>query len=145
MAVSTKIFNQFKEYLGDGTIDMDNDTFKIVLLSDSYTPSGAHDVKADLTNELATGDGYTAGGATLSGVTWNHSAGTVTFDATDVSWTSATFTARYAVIYDDSPTSPADPLVCLIDFGENMSVTNGTFAIQFNASGIFTLSGGEFA
>jgi len=133
------IYNKFKEYMADGTMDLDNDTFKIMLTTSTYTPAATHSVKADVTNEIS-GTGYTAGGATLQNVTWTESSGTVTLDATDVSWTSATFTARYAVIYDDTPTSPLDPLVCLIDFGTDKSVTAGTFTIQFHANGIFTLT-----
>ena len=133
------IYNKFKEYMADGTMDLDNDTFKIMLTTSTYTPAATHSVKADVTNEIS-GDGYTAGGATLQNVTWTESSGTVTLDATDVSWTSATFTARYAVIYDDTPASPLDPLVCLIDFGTDKSVTAGTFTIQFHANGIFTLT-----
>lgn len=125
--------------MADGTMDLDNDTFKIMLTTSTYTPAATHSVKADVTNEIS-GTGYTAGGATLQNVTWTESSGTVTLDATDVSWTSATFTARYAVIYDDTPTSPLDPLVCLIDFGTDKSVTAGTFTIQFHANGIFTLT-----
>jgi len=133
------IYNKFKEYMADGTMDLDNDAFKIMLTTSTYTPAATHSVKADVTNEIS-GTGYTAGGATLQNVTWTESSGTVTLDATDVSWTSATFTARYAVIYDDTPASPLDPLVCLIDFGTDKSVTAGTFTIQFHANGIFTLT-----
>lgn len=134
------IYDKFPLYMGDGTIDMDNDTFKVVLLSSSYTPDSTQSTYSQLTNELATAGGYTAGGATLASVTWAESTGTVTFDAADVAWSSATFTARYAVIYDDTPTSPADPLVCLFDFSTDQTVSNGTFTLQFNASGILTIS-----
>jgi hypothetical protein len=134
------IYNTFKQYMGDGTIDMDTHTFKCCLLTSSYTPSATHAVYADLSSQVASGGGYTTGGATLASVTWSRSGGTVTWDAADPSWTSATFTARYAVIYDDTPTSPADPLVCLIDFGSDQSVSAGTFTIQFHSSGILTLS-----
>jgi hypothetical protein len=139
--VANLVYNSFKEYLS-GTINMNTDTFKIVLLTSSYTPDATHSLYSHLTNQLSTGSGYTAGGATLTktGDKWSRSAGTVTFSADNPSWTSATFTCRYAVIYDDTPTSPADPLVCLFDFGSDQSVSAGTFTIQFNASGILTLS-----
>ena len=133
------IYNKFKEYMADGTIDLDTDAFKIMLTTDSYTPAATHSVKADVDNEVE-GTGYTAGGASLASVTWTESSGTVTFDAADISWTTATFTARYAVIYDDSVGDPVKPLVCLIDFGTDKSVTAGTFTIQFHANGIFTLA-----
>ncbi len=147
MAASFTFYNSFKEYLGDGTIDTNSHTFKVLLTSSSYTPNAStHTVKADVTNELSTANGYTAGGATLGSVTWNRSGGTVTFDAADTVWTASggSITARYAVIYDDTPSSPADPLVgyILLDTTPaDVTVTTGnTLTLQWNASGIFTLS-----
>jgi len=133
------IYNSFKEYLGDGTIDMDNDSFKIILLSASHTPDATNTQYTNVSgNELANGNGYTTGGNTLANVVWARTAGTVKFDADDPVWNAATFDARYAVIYDD--TAANDLLVCLIDFGGTKSVSNGTFTINFHADGIFTLS-----
>lgn len=139
------IYDTFKEYLGDGTIDMDADAFKIMLLTDTHTPdqtdAGYADVSAE---EVSSGNGYTTGGESLTSVVWDRTGGTVKFDAADAQWTSATFTARYAIIYDDSVTTPtADPLVCLIDFTANKQVSSGTFTIEFNASGIMTLATGS--
>ena len=118
-------------------LDLDNDTLKIMLVTSGYTPDfGTHDFKADATNEVV-GTGYTAGGETLTSVALTQSAGTITFDAADVTWTSSTITARGAVIYDD--TLASDPLICYIDFGSDQSSSSGDFQIAFNASGIFTL------
>jgi len=133
------VYNSFKQYLGDGTIDMDGDTFKIILLGSGYTPDAAHSQYSNISgNELANGNGYTTGGQTLSNVVWSRTTGTVKFDATDPVWTAATFDARYAAIYDDTVAN--DLLVCLIDFGALKSVSAGTFTIVFHADGIFTLS-----
>lgn len=147
MAASLTFYNKFKEYVADGTIDLDNDTFKVILVSSSYTPSAStHTVYADITNELSTANGYTAGGATLGSVTWGESGGTATFDAADTQWTASggSIAARYAVIYDDTPTSPADPLVCYILLDTtpaDVTATDGnTLTLQWDASGIFTLS-----
>ena len=119
-------------------LDLDSDTIKIMLVTSSYTPDfGAHDFKADVTNEVS-GTNYTAGGNTLSSLALTQTGGTIKFDAADTSWSSATITdARGAVIYDDSLTD--DPLIAYIDFGANYSSTNGTFTIAFNAGGIFTI------
>lgn len=133
------IYDSFKEYVCDNTIDIDDHVFKIMLLADTYTPSASHTVKADIVSHEVSGTGYTAGGATLA-ATWTRSGGTCTFDATDPAWTAATITARYAVIYDDTPTSPADPLVCLKDFGSNKTSSAGAFTIVFSASGILVLT-----
>jgi len=140
------IFNKFGERMGDSLIDMDADTFNCILLTDSYTPDATDALLVDLgqigppaiSSIEASGAGYTTRGQELTGVTWNEAAGTVTFDADNPSWTSATFTCRYAVIFDE--TAAGDPLVCLFDFGSNQSVSNGTFTIQFNGSGILSLS-----
>lgn len=143
------LYNKFKEYAGDGTIDLDNDTFKIGLyLSSSNAATLTNSVLADLTNEHANANGYTTGGNTLANVTWTESSGTVTLDADDTSWTASggSITARFAVIYDDTPTSPADPLVCysLLDTTPaDVTATDGNvLAINFHSSGIIAISGG---
>jgi hypothetical protein len=131
-------FNSFREFLGDGTIDLDNDTFKVVLLSSSYTPDATDAVYADLSDELASSGGYTQKDKALTGVTWTRDGAVVTFDADNPSWTGATFTCRYAVILDE--TAANDPLVCLFDLGADKTVENGTFTLQFHTDGIFTQS-----
>lgn len=72
------------------------------------------------------------------GVTWTCiGRGILAFDAADVSWTTATITARYAVIYDDSPaTAATKPLIGLVDFGADVSSTAATFQIVWDAIGI---------
>jgi hypothetical protein len=144
MAASLTFYNSFREFVGDGTIDLDGDTFKVMLTTSSYTPSASHTVKTDVTNELSTANGYTAGGATLGSVTWGHSGGTATFNAADTEWTASggTITARYAVVYDD--TAASDQLVCYILLDTtpaDVSATTGnTLTLQWDGSGIFTLS-----
>lgn len=144
MAASITFYNSFREYVADGTIDLDTHTFKVMLTSSSYTPSASHTVKADVTNELSTANGYTAGGATLGSVNWGHSGGTATFDAADTVWTASggSIAARYAVIYDD--TAANDELVAYILLDTtpaDVTATAGnTLTLQWNASGIFTLS-----
>jgi hypothetical protein len=124
--------------MGDGSMDMDSDTFKAVLLADTYTPSAAHTQLSDISAHEISGTGYTAGGATLTSVTWSQAAGVLTFDADNPQWTGASFTARYMAIYDD--TAANNELVCLFDFGSNQTVTASTFTFTFNASGIITIT-----
>lgn len=133
------IYTSFKKHIGDGTFDMDGDTFKCALLTASHTPSAANAVLADLSGEVS-GSGYTAGGATLGNVTWVTSGTTAVLDADDPSWTSATITARYAVIYKSGTANGVtDPLVCLLDFGADKGVTDGTFTVVFDTAGIVVL------
>jgi len=124
----------------DLAVDLDDttaDRFKVMLVTSAYTPDfGTHDFKSDVTNEVV-GTGYSAGGESLTSVTLTQSAGTITFDADDVTWASSTITARGAVVYDDSLTD--DPLIAYIDFGADKSSSAGDFVLSFNASGIFTL------
>lgn len=150
MAASWTFYHEFKRYLADGTIDLDGHTFKVQLHTSTYSPSAAnHTVRADLTNELSTANGYTAGGATLGTVTWTETgAGTGVWklDAADTTWTASggSLVARYAVIYDDTPSSPADPLVAyiLLDTAPaDVTTTDGnTLQLTWNSSGLFDLS-----
>lgn len=133
------VFDMAKEYIGDGTIDLDNDTLKCLLLTDTYTPDSTDAVYADIiASEVANGNGYTTGGATLASVTWANTAGVTKLDADDPVWTTASFTARYAVAYSDTPSSPADPLLSMLDLTENKVGQGGNFTINFHANGIMT-------
>lgn len=151
MAASNwKRYNKFPEYLGDGTIDMDADTFTCNLyLSTSNCATLTHDVLADLDNQVATNYGYTQDAEDLTSVTWVESTGTITFDSADPAWTASggSIVARFAVIYDNSPTSPANPLVAhsLLDTTPaDVTVTDGnTLTLQLDASGILDISGGQ--
>ena len=146
MAASLTFYESFREYLGDGTIDLDTDSFKVTLHTSTYTPNaGTHTVYADLTNELSTASGYTNGGAALGSVTWTRSGATVTFDAADTVWTASggTITARYAVIRKDGTAnaivSPLVAYILLDTTPADVSATTGnTLTLQWNASGIFT-------
>lgn len=130
----------------DLNVDLDNGEFYCMLTTSSYSPNfETHDFKSDVTNEV-TGTGYTAGGNALSSITFVKSSdgsGKLTWDAADVTWPNSSITAaRRAVIYDRISGGSADSaryLVACIDFGGDFSTTSGTFEIQWNASGIFTL------
>lgn len=138
------MYDSAKEFIGDGTIDLDTQTFKITLHTNSYTPNrGTQSVYSDLTNELSTANGYTNGGATLSNVTWAQTSGTAKFDADDPSWTASGGNIgpfRIAVIRS---TSGSEPLLCYsILEGSDLTINSGqTGTIVINASGILTLSG----
>ena len=144
------IHDKAKEYIGDGTIDLDGDTFKVALFqSTSNVATTSINALSTATNQVSNANGYTTGGVALTGVTWVESSGTVTFDATDMTdaWTASggSIVARFAVIYDDTVTTPvADPIIahCLLDNSPaDITVTDGnTLSINFNASGIFTVS-----
>lgn len=136
-------YQSFREYIGTA-INLSTDTLKMLLTTSSYTPSASsHTVLADITNECS-GNGYAR--ATLGSVSWSHSGATATFDFADPTFTASggSIVARYWAIYDDTPTSPADPLVAygLLDSTPaDVTITSGnTFTFQINASGLFTLT-----
>jgi hypothetical protein len=139
MAVSAAYYGNYFKAVANKEIDLDTDTIKVMLTTSTYTPNqDTHDYKDDITNEIS-GTGYTATGATLGTKTSTYTAGTNTwaFDAADAVWTTATFTARYAVVYDATPgTDATRPLICYIDFGADQSVSAGTFTIAWAAGGI---------
>lgn len=146
-----KVYAKAKQYIGDGTHDLDATTnWKMALFQstsncDTLT---SHDTYSDLTNEVAGSFGYTTGGVALTGITWTESGGTVTFDCDNAAWTASggAITARFAVIYRDATVnSIVKPLlcVCLLDTTPaDVTVTDtNTLTIAINASGVFTLSG----
>ncbi len=124
-------------------IDFDSDTLKVALSTNAHTPNqDTHDYFNDVTNEI-TGPGYTAGGATVTGVTVTYTGGSnlITVDAADVSWTTASFTARNYHLYDSTPgTAATNPLIQYETFGADTTVTASTFTIAWNAAGIFTVT-----
>ncbi len=113
------------------------DSTQVALMSTVHAFTATHTIYGNTTaNELAQSGGYLTGGIKLTSLAIVNS-GTSTWDAADVSWTSSTFSAGHAVIYD--PTT-GNALICSIDFGDTKSVSAGTFTLQWNATGIVTLS-----
>lgn len=141
--MASVLYNSFKRDIMNGSIDLDTDTLKIMLVTSTYSPNiDTHTKRSDITNEVS-GTGYTAGGATLANktVTADNTDDEGVFDADDVVWTTATITARGAVIYKSrGGASSADELICYIDFGSDVTSTAGDFTISFNAEGIINLN-----
>lgn len=137
------IYNAFKKYIMNGSIDLDTDTINVMLVTSTYTPDqDTHEFRDDITNEVS-GTGYSAGGSALAGkaVTADNTDNEGVFDANDVSWSTSTITARGAVLYKArGGASSADELICYIDFGSDKISTAGTFTIAWNAEGILNLA-----
>jgi hypothetical protein len=100
-----------------------------------------HKFKSDVTNEVAAGGGYTAGGNALTAKTFTIDPvlNRFVFDSDDPTWASATITAAFAVVYDATPATDATrPLIGYIDFGGNQaSAAPASFVIILPASGMF--------
>ncbi len=133
--MASGIYNRFKANLMNKVVDLEADTIKVTLYDNSHSFTAA-DTDYTTDNELATTGGYTQGGATLASKAVTEAA-TTKWDAADTAWTSATFTAYHAVIYDSTA---GNDLIASIDFGGAKTVAAGTFTIQWDAAGIITLA-----
>jgi hypothetical protein len=143
MALSGKMYGNMLLKALNKEIDYDSDTIKVMLCTNSYTPDqDTHIYKSSVTNEVASGGGYTTGGATLGNKTIVYSgpSNTITIDADDTLWSNSSITARYAVIYDDTPAlDSAKPLLGYVDLGKDYTSSNGDFKLVWNSNGIFTI------
>jgi len=129
MAITQAMCTSFKQELLTGTHNFTNgtgDTFKIALFTSAAT-LGASTTAYSVTNETS-GTGYTAGGNTLTNVTPTTSGTTAFTDFADTTWSTASITARGALIYNSTD---SDKAVVVLDFGEDKTSTAGDFTIQF--------------
>ncbi len=129
MAITQAMCTQFKKDVMLGLHDLDSDTIKIAL----YTSSASLDATTDTyttSNEVANGNGYTTGGGTLGNASVIANGTSGCFDADNPEWTSASFTARGALIYNDTD---GDRAIAVLDFGGDFTVSSGTFRIVFPA------------
>jgi hypothetical protein len=124
----------FKQELLVGTHNFTTstgDVFKLALYTDSASFTAATTAYT-ATNEVGNSGSYAAGGGALTNVTPTTSSTTALTDFADLSFTSATITARGALIYNSS--AAGDPTVAVLDFGSDKTSTAGTFTIQFPAA-----------
>jgi hypothetical protein len=135
-------FNAFVEHVAEKVHNLGADTLKVMLTD--VAPTAANTVKADLT-EIAAANGYTAGGTAASITTSAQTAGTYKLVLADVVFTAAGGAIaqfRYVVLYNDTPTSPADPLIGWYDHGAEVNLATGeTFTVDFDATnGVLTIA-----
>ena len=130
MAITSAICNSFKTEILTGTHNFtasSGNTFNLALYTSDATLNKS--TTAYTTSNEVSGSGYTAKGNALTSVDPALSGSTAVCDFADTSFTSASFTARGCLIFNDSATG--DPAVCAIDFGSDKTVSSGTFTIQF--------------
>ena len=130
MAITSAICNSFKQEILQAEHNFtasSGNTFNLALYTSSAS-LGASTTAYTTSNEVS-GSGYTAKGNALTSVTPTLDSSTAVCDFADTSFTSASFTARGCLIFNDSHSS--DAAVCVIDFGSDKTVTSGTFTIQF--------------
>jgi hypothetical protein len=135
-------FNSFVEHLAEGVHNLGADTLKVMLTNTA--PVATNSVKANLT-EITAGNGYTAGGTAASITSSGQTSGTYKLVLGDVVITASGGSIgpfRYAVLYNDTPTSPADPLIGYWDYGSALTLANGE-SITWDANptnGVLTLA-----
>jgi hypothetical protein len=115
---------------------------KVLMVTDSETPDfNADNFRDDVTANEVSGTGYSAGGVAITSTELTLSAGVLTYDSADPSWTSSTITNAMAAVayFARGGADTADELVFLSDFVTAASTTNGTFLIQVAAAGWFTV------
>ena len=127
----------FAQELLKGTHDFVNNTIKIALYTANPYTTASTQYTTGSANQVS-GTGYTTGGNTLNNpvVANQTNVATLTFDQTQ--WTSATFGAAFAAIYNNSQ---SDKLVVVLDFGGTKSCSNGTFTITFPSTSSGTPAG----
>lgn len=136
MAAQTKFYD-FVEQLMTAKHDLTAAGHVVKAMLTNSAPAQTNTVKADIT-EISAGNGYTAGGTDIqNGMT--ESSGTATVTAVDVVWTASGGSIgpfRYAVFYNDTQTSPADPLISFVDYGSSISLNSSeTFTLDFSTFG----------
>jgi hypothetical protein len=139
MAITQAVCNSFKRDVLQEGHQIKTDTLKIALFTSAASLSAGTSVFSS-SNEVASSGGYAPGGGTLTGVTISLGAtsaagGSAIIDFADISFTSTTFSARGALIYNSSNSNKA---IAVLDFGSDKVSTNGTFTISFPAAAAST-------
>jgi len=135
--------NTVRKKFMDGEIAFLTDTIKAMLLTNAH----ANDVDtqefiSDVSANEVSATGYTAGGATLASktTTVDNTADVARADAADVTYSiTGSMTARYVAVYKDTGTPGTSPVITILDFGSDKTVTDDDFIIQWNSNGIFTM------
>jgi hypothetical protein len=135
-------YQNFVEDLGNAVHDLVGTQHTLKVALTNTAPNVAtHTVLADIT-EIAAGNGYSAGGADTQN-DGSESGGTLTVTGVDVTFTAsggAIANFRYVVLYNDTPASPADPLIGYWDAGTTITLNSGdSFTVNFGAS-MFTVA-----
>lgn len=145
MASTITIFNDFRKFIADGTIDLDTDTIKAMMLSNGYTVNAAHSVLADIgSNEVAAGNGYVAGGQALANKSLTVVGAESKFTADPLTWASLTKTYRFLLLYAaKTANGKVNPLIAVIlvdNTPADVIISAADYSVQWNANGILVFS-----
>lgn len=144
MPVTLKQYYQAGLLRNNGTINLLNAAITMALVTKDYTPNlDLHTLWADVSaNEVATGSGYTTGGAALPSLTLTRTGALTTWDSGDLTWAALTKTFKYGVIYVNATVNGVvKPLIAVVDFDDTTTIaeisSGGTdFKFQPNISGL---------
>ncbi len=141
MAAANK-FNVYVENLSEKVHNLEADTLKVMLTNTA--PIATNAVRADIA-EITAANGYVAGGLQATQSSSAQVAGTYKLVLADVTYSAVGGSIgpfRYPVLYNDTPTSPADPLILFWDYGASVTLTDGnSFTVDFSATnGVLTLA-----
>lgn len=154
MAVAFHVYYEAGVYVRTGVVSLIDSNIKLALLSKDYTPDlDVHEVWADLTDgevtpthcEVADGDGYTAGGLALTGLSVSRTEDSISWDAANATFASLTKTFKYGVIYLDATVGAVvKPLIAVIDFDDSavtaeVTATAQDFIVTWNDDGMWML------
>jgi hypothetical protein len=130
-------FDQFVEDVMHGVHNLSSGQLVVALTAAANAPVATNEVLANLTQVSYTN----LSSRNLTTASSGQTSGTYTLDLDDLVLTASGTVAgfRYVVVYNDTPTSPADPLICWFDYGSDLVLLSGeTLTITINASGLFT-------
>ena len=131
------VYNQFKlKQFNGNAIDLDTDTIKVMIVTNAYVPSQAHDFKDDITNEVS-GTNYVAGGTAIAGVTLALDGNTVEWIHSDIDWTqsaSGFSNGRTFVWYKDTGAAATSPLIMYMQEAADFGNVAGTLTLDGSAA-----------
>ena len=145
MATVVFSYNNAPFLLGEGLLTLSSDAIRVALLQGTYTPDVvAHTLYTDVSAfeiDSGTYTNYVAGGELLANATFVQSGGTATLDADDITWTGASITTRFGVVYVDATKGAyAKPLLFYVLFDDlPQDVSREDFTIKWAPSGVIAL------
>lgn len=142
------LYNSAKEYIADGSIDLDDNIFRVTLhTSASNAATATISVIGSVDNQIADGNGYSTSGKTLSATTWTTgaSAGQMKFDSTAIFWSANggnIANIKFAVVWKSGASAGARKVLCYSQLSTSQfTLTTGNrITVTPNANGIFTLA-----
>ena len=144
MAVQVDVYNHFIAMVGNADMDLGAGTFKMALVTSSYTYSAAHTQWSDASANEISGTGYTTGGETITSLAATQTGGAFKWDFDNVLWSTATLTCRRGILrLTGSHGGLTDPLAMSILFNDapaDVSVTATDFQVNIHADGAITIS-----